>query len=239
MTGWRSQGGVGNGSQKSGRGQVRALLLASIRPTAPYASRAAPEIRERHVQLTAQILASIEAITFLAQVLRLDLDRCMPLDLVARFSGKRFHQLLNFGHTGASSSEVLDPLMDVVVTGLHAEAFAEETSNKRRVGMGYGMEEVSPRSPPRGGKSNRRGGRRDFFFERRRFRHLSMFEWTTILEILYFYYFCVNCNFFPGIPSTIIRVSCSLVRGQRQEKFSRRARTQVRAQSPISHEMTR
>lgn len=122
-------------AEKWTRSEVEALLLAFIRPT-PGASHVAPEIGDRHVQLTAQVLASIGAIILLAQALLLDLDRCLPLNLVTHFSGKGFHQLLNNGRIEASFKDLIDHLMDVVTTGLDAEAFADEASNTRKAVKG-------------------------------------------------------------------------------------------------------
>ncbi|KAF9652070.1 hypothetical protein BDM02DRAFT_3266708 [Thelephora ganbajun] len=134
-----SEGSKDRFMEKWTRSEVKALLLAFIRPTAPAAengsdeaSPVAPKIQDRHVQLMAQVLASVEAIILLAQVLLLDLNRRVPLNLVAHFSGKRFHQLLNDEST-ETSSEVLDPLMDVVSAGLDAEAFADEAYKKRKL----------------------------------------------------------------------------------------------------------
>ena len=150
--------------EKWTRSEVKALLLAFIRPTAPAVdnegegvSRPTTEIQDRHVQLMAQILASLEAIIPLAQALLLDFDRRIPLSLVARFSGKRFHQLLNDGHAEISSSEVLNPLMDVVVAGLDAEAFAE-VHKKRKVRKEQQKEKSSPQALPVGAKLNGKSG---------------------------------------------------------------------------------
>ena len=129
------EGSADRFAEKWTKSEVKALLLAFIRPTA---SRAAPEIQERHIQLTAQVLVSIQTIIFLGQVLLLDFNRSMPLNLVTHLSGRRFHQLLNDGHDEISSSEVLDPLMDVVTAGLNAEAFGDEAFDKPREGGGHG-----------------------------------------------------------------------------------------------------
>ena len=156
-----AEGDMDRFAEKWTKSEVKALLLAFIRPTAPHTSRATPEIQERHIQLTAQVLVSIETIIFLAQVLLLDLDRCMPLNLVVHFSGRRFHQLLNDGQAEISSSQVLDPLVDVVTAGLDAEAFGDEAFNKQREGGWQQKGKGPPRFPPRGGKldGKGRGGR--------------------------------------------------------------------------------
>ena len=156
--------------EKWTRSEVKALLLAFINPTLPPAESegegtppAALEIGDRHVQLMAQVLASIEAIILLAQALLLDFDRRVPLDLITRFSGKRFHQLLNRGHTEISSSSgVLDPLMDVVGAGLDAEAFTDEAYKKRKVRKEQRKEKDSPQASPAGAKLNGKGGRGGF-----------------------------------------------------------------------------
>ena len=154
-------------AEKWTRSEVKALLLAFIRPTTGT-SRAAPEIRDRHVQLTAQILASVDAIILLAQALLLDLDRCMPLNLVARFSGKKFHQLLNNGRVG-ESSKAINRLMDVATTGIDADAFGDgvqvgkeqpkqKTLPTVEVGKVQPDQKAPPRSPPRRGSSSRGSG---------------------------------------------------------------------------------
>jgi len=162
----KSEGSKDRFMEKWTGSEVKALLLAFIRPTAPAvgneseeAPPAAPEIQDRHVQLMAQVLASIEAVILLAQALLLDFDRRIPLNLVAHFSGKRFHQLLNGGHAEvSSSSEVLDPIMDVVSAGLDAEAFVDEAYKKRKVKKEQQKEKSSPRASPAGAKLNGRGG---------------------------------------------------------------------------------
>ena len=159
------EGGKDRFAEKWTRLEVKALLLAFIRPMAPAtesegegASFVAAEILDRNVQLMAQILASLEVIILLAQSLLLDLDRRVPLNLIARFSGKRFHQLLHDGRADISSSEVLDPLMDVVVTGLEAEAFADEVYKKRKVRKEQQKEKGSPQALPVGAKLNGKSG---------------------------------------------------------------------------------
>ena len=164
-----SEGSKDRFLEKWTRSEVKAMLLAFIRPTIPAvegegkAPPATQEIQDRHVQLMAQVLASIEAVILLAQVLLLDFDRRVPLSLVAHFSGKRFHQLLNNGHAElSSSSEVLDPLMNVVSAGLDAEAFADEAYKKRKVRKEQQKEKSSPRALPAGAKLNGQGGRGGF-----------------------------------------------------------------------------
>ena len=162
-----SEGNKDRFMEKWTRSEVQALLLAFIRPTIPAIENegegtlsVAPEIQDRHVQLMAQVLASVEAIILLAQALLLDFDRRVPLSLVARSSGKRFHQLLNSGHAEvSSSSEVLDPLMDVVSTGLDAEAFAGGAYSRRKVRKEQQKEKNSPQASPAGAKLNGKGGR--------------------------------------------------------------------------------
>ena len=165
-----SEGSKDRFMEKWTRSEVKALLLAFIRPTIPAvesvgeeASPGAPEIQDRHVQLMAQVLASVEAIVLLAQALLLDFDRRVPLSLVAHFSGKRFHQLLNSGHAEiSSSSEVLDPLMDVVSAGLDAEVFTDEAYKKRKVRKEQQKGGNSPQVSPVGVKLNSKGGRSGF-----------------------------------------------------------------------------
>ena len=162
-----SEGSKDRFMEKWTRSEVKALLLAFVRPTIPAvesegeeASSGAPEIQDRQVQLMAQALASLEAIILLAQALLLDFDRRVPLSLVARFSGKRFHQLLNSGHAEvSSSSEVLDPLMDVVNAGLDAEVFTDEVYKKRKVRKEQQKGGDSRQASPAGAKLNSRGGR--------------------------------------------------------------------------------
>ena len=157
-----SEGTKDRFAEKWTRSEVKALLLAFIRPTAlavEEASHAATEILDRHVQLMAQILASLETIVLLAQALLLDFDRRVPLNLVASFSGRRFHRLLNGGHAEITSSDVLDPLMDVVLAGLDAEAFGDETSTKRKVRKEQQKEKSSPQALPVGAKLNGKSGR--------------------------------------------------------------------------------
>jgi len=161
-----SEGSKDRFGEKWARSEVKALLLAFIRPVAPaagnggeVASPATPEILDRHVQLMAQVLASLETIILLAQALLLDFDRRVPLNLVGRFSGKRFHQLLTSGHTEvASSSEVLDPLMDVIGAGLDVEAFTDEAYKKRKVKKEQQKEKSSPQALPVRAKMNGKGG---------------------------------------------------------------------------------
>jgi len=165
-----SEGSKDRFMEKWTRSEVRAMLLAFIRPTIPAveskgedASHGAPEIQDRHVQLTAQALASLEAVILLAQALLLDFDRRIPLNLVAHFSGKRFHQLLNSGRAEvSSSSEVLDPLMDVVSAGLDAEAFTDEAYKKRKARKEQQKGGDSPQASPAGVKLNSKGGRSGF-----------------------------------------------------------------------------
>jgi hypothetical protein len=160
-----SEGSKERFAEKWTRSEVKALLLAFIRPTAPAvengdekASTATTEILDRHVQLMAQVLASLEAIILLAQVLLLDFDRRVPLNLVANFSGKRFHQLLNNGHAEIASSGALDPLIDVVTAGLDAEAFADEAYQKRKVRKEQQKEKNSRPASPAGAKLKGKGG---------------------------------------------------------------------------------
>ena len=161
-----SEGGKDRFAEKWTRSEVKALLLAFVRPTAPIIENegeespqpAAPEILDRHVQLMAQVLASLEAILVLAQVLLLDFDRRIPLNLVTHFSGKRFHQLLNSGNAEISSSEVLDPIMDVVTAGLDADTFTDEAYRKRKVRKEQQKEKGSPQASPVGAKLNGKGG---------------------------------------------------------------------------------
>ena len=156
--------------EKWTRSEVKALLLAFIRPTAPAVDKeggasppAAPDIQDRHVQLMAQVLASLDAIILLAQVLLLDFDRRVPLNLVAHFSGRRFHQLLNNGYAEiSSSSKVLDPLLDVVGVGLDVEAFTDEVYKKRKVRKEQQGEKNSSQALPVGAKLNGKGGRGGF-----------------------------------------------------------------------------
>jgi len=156
--------------EKWTRSEVRALLLAFIRPTTPavenegeITSPSAPEIQDRHVQLMAQVLASVEAIVLLAQALLLDFDRRVPLNLIAHFSGRRFHQLLNSGHAEISaSSEVLDPAMEVVSAGLDEEVFTDEAYRNRKVRKEQQKEKNSPQALPAGAKLNGKGGRGGF-----------------------------------------------------------------------------
>jgi hypothetical protein len=82
-----SEGSKDRFTEKWTRSEVKALLLAFVRPTIPLVENegkatasVAPEIQDRHVQLMAQVLASIEAIVLLAQVLLLDFDRRVPLN---------------------------------------------------------------------------------------------------------------------------------------------------------------
>lgn len=164
-----SEGSKERFMEKWTRAEAKALLLAFIHPTIPpvenegeEVSPAAPDIEERHVQLMAQALASVETIVLLAQALLLDFDRRVPLSLIARFSGKRFHQLLNRGHAEISSSfEMLDPLMDVVSAGLDAEAFADEIYKKRKARKER-KETDSPQASPAGAKLSGKGGRDGF-----------------------------------------------------------------------------
>jgi hypothetical protein len=160
-----SEGNKDRFTEKWTRAEVKALLLAFVRPTAPVvenegeeASYATTEILDRNVQLMAQILASLEAIILLAQALLLDFDRRIPLSLVVCFSGKRFHQLLHDGNPEIPSSEVLDPLMDVVVAGLDAEAFADEVHKKRKVRKEQQKEKGSPQALSVGAKLKGKSG---------------------------------------------------------------------------------
>ena len=165
-----SEGSKERFAEKWTRSEVKALLLAFIRPTTPpvekegeVTSPAAPEIQDRHVQLVAQMLASVEAIILLAQALLLDFDCRVSLNLVAHFSGRRFHQLLNDGYAEISSSlDVLGPLLDVVSAGLDAEAFADEAYKKRKVRKEQQKEKSSPQALPAGAKLNGKGGRGGF-----------------------------------------------------------------------------
>ena len=160
-----SEGSKERVMEKWTRSEVKALLLAFIRPAIPVVEdegEAPPvvrEIQDRHVQLVAQALASLEAVILLAQVLLLGFDRRVPLSLVAHFSGKRFHRLLDSGHVElSSSSEVLDPLINVVSAGLDAEAFADEGYKRRKVRKEQQKEKNSPQALPAGAKLNGRGG---------------------------------------------------------------------------------
>lgn len=161
-----SEGSKDRFAEKWTKVEVKALLLAFVRPTAPVAENeseespqpAALEILDRHVQLMAQVLASLEAILLLAQVLLLDFDRRIPLNLVTRFSGKRFHQLLNSGNAEISASEVLNPIMDVVTAGLDADTFTDEVYIKRKVRKEQQKEKNSPQALPVGAKLNGKGG---------------------------------------------------------------------------------
>ena len=161
-----SEGNKDRFAEKWTRTEVKALLLAFIRPTAPVVenegegvSSATTDILDRNVQLMAQTLASLEVIILLAQALLLDFDRRVPLYLVACFSAKRVHQLLVGGQAEiAASSEVLDPLMGVVVSGLDADAFAGEAHKKRKVRKEQQKEKGSPQALPAGAKVNGKNG---------------------------------------------------------------------------------
>lgn len=152
-------------AEKWTRSEVKTLLLAFIRPITPAPASEvqeepspATEILDRHVQLMAQTLASLEAVILLAQALLLDFGRRLPLNLVACFSGRRFHQLLNDGRVETTSSEVLDPLMEVVLAGLDDEAFADEAHKKRKVRKEQQKEKSSPQALPVGAKLNGKRG---------------------------------------------------------------------------------
>ena len=161
-----SEGSKDRFAEKWTRSEVKALLLAFVRPAASAGENegeeappsTAPELLDRHVQLVAQVLASLEAVILLAQALLLDFDHRVPLDLVASFSGRRAHQLLNDGKSTSSSSEVLDPLMDVVTAGLDAEAFTDEAYKKRKVRKEQQKEKGLPQALPAGAKLNGKGG---------------------------------------------------------------------------------
>ena len=152
-------------AEKWTRSEVKTLLLAFIRPTAPAMEKEgeeavppAPEILDRCVQLMAQVFASLGAIILLAQALLLDFDCRLSLNLLTQFSGKRFHQLLTSGDAEESSSEALGPLMDVVEAGLDEEAFADEAYKKRKVRKEQKKVKGSPQASPAGAKLNGKGG---------------------------------------------------------------------------------
>jgi len=118
--------------------EVKALLLAFGGHQQPeFPDDGEPEIHDRHVQLTAQMLTALESVILLSQVLLFD-DERLPLTWVSRFSGKRFHALLNNGLAKATASNgfldkgVSPELWTSVVTGFEDDVFGEDRGKKAR-----------------------------------------------------------------------------------------------------------
>jgi hypothetical protein len=119
--------------------EVKALLLAFVGPSIQMGEEepSLPEIHDRHVQLTAQILTALESVIFLAQVLLLN-NNCLPLTLVNRFSGKRFHEYLNHSSGGSAGDSsfveqtVSSELWNGVVAGFDDNVFREDWGKKAR-----------------------------------------------------------------------------------------------------------
>jgi len=116
--------------------EVRAALSAFIAtPTEEAIPLPQPEIHDRHVQLVAQLLAALESVILLSQVLLFDEER-LPLTLVTRLSGKRFHTLLNEGIAGANTpatdERISEELWTSVVAGLREDVFGEDRGKKAR-----------------------------------------------------------------------------------------------------------
>jgi hypothetical protein len=123
--------------------ELNALLLTFVSPPnslEPSDEQAPPppppEILDRHVQLTAQLFAALESVIVLAQVLLLGRQR-LPYTLISRFSGKRFHALLNLGVTGVNGSSnglvdkgVPSGLWTSVTVGFDDDVFSEDRGKK-------------------------------------------------------------------------------------------------------------
>jgi hypothetical protein len=132
--------------------EVRCLLTAfSESPTASYTSEKAqeesvalPDIADRHVQLTAQALAALEAVEQLAQALLLG-ERVPSVGHF--FSGKLFHALLS-DSTYTHTSDTNSLYWDAVTIGLSAP-FREEVLKRTKKARTANL--ANP--PPKLGKS--------------------------------------------------------------------------------------
>lgn len=87
-----------------------------------------PPLENRPIQLTAHVLATLDAVEMLSQALLLTNKAPNPAPL---FSGKTFHQSLTNGST--PNTHVPPGLWDACVDGLEGE-FAQEKAGKRRRG---------------------------------------------------------------------------------------------------------
>ena len=87
-----------------------------------------PPLENRSIQLTAHVLATLDAVEMLSQALLLTNKAPNPAPL---FSGKTFHQCLANG--GTPSTHVPPGLWDACVDGLEG-AFAREKAGKRKRG---------------------------------------------------------------------------------------------------------
>ncbi|KAF7315213.1 XPG-I-2 domain-containing protein [Mycena indigotica] len=108
------------------RHEARSFLSAftwadSPSPTAPETY---PAIEDRNVQLTAQILATLESIVNLSQILLISERLPLPASL---FSGMEFHACL----TGARPTNVSDDLWDACVSDI-SETFGDELKKKKK-----------------------------------------------------------------------------------------------------------
>lgn len=90
------------------------------------AEETSPPLENRSVQLTAQILATFDAVEMLSQALLLTNKVPNPASL---FSGKAFHQCL--AHGGFPDAQLPPGLWDACVVGLEG-VFAHEKDGKRK-----------------------------------------------------------------------------------------------------------
>ena len=106
-------------------GEAQAFLASFSWPGGPSVEPASPQLENRSIQLTAQILATFDAVEMLSQVLLLTNKSPNPASF---FSGRAFHDFLS---KGISPDMHLPPgLWDACVDGLKG-AFAHESDKKR------------------------------------------------------------------------------------------------------------
>ncbi|KAF5345284.1 hypothetical protein D9758_008419 [Tetrapyrgos nigripes] len=116
-------------NQKWTRREIR-CLLASFHwkiPSASAIEMAYPPIVDRHVQLTAQILQSLESVQLLAEVMLLSERVSSP---ALPFSGKTFHSLLT-GSTTLEEFDVPEALLEACIGGMES-CLGEDIVKKSR-----------------------------------------------------------------------------------------------------------
>jgi hypothetical protein len=112
--------------EKWSTGEAQAFLASFSWPGGTSAEPASPPLENRSIQLTAQILATFDAVEMLSQVLLLTNKSPNPASF---FSGRAFHDFLSNGNN--PDMHLPPGLWDACADGLEG-AFAHERDKKRK-----------------------------------------------------------------------------------------------------------
>jgi len=123
-----SQGSAERGKEKWTVKEAEAYLASFSWSGSTLVEECSPPLENRSIQLTAHVLATLDAVEMLSQALLLTNKAPNPAPL---FSGKTFHQCLTNG--GTPNTHVPPSLWDACVDGLEG-VFAQEKAGKRRRG---------------------------------------------------------------------------------------------------------